>query len=159
MAREQIDFRGDFKLEQTFYDKNPAYDPEQPIGVGNEEYIMVDPTTVPFVINLFSLKTNSNEELVRNDSTLFQATWDLTTATNFEFIDNNTKVLVIFNNDPTLRAANKGLFQIGQLQGTTWFGYPDSQMPDDTFNCGVPFDTNVDIINIDNVTEYEPINV
>lgn len=154
MAREQVDFRGDFKLEQTFYDKNPDYDPEQEAGVGNEPYIIVDPTTVPFVISLFS-----TDEEKRIEKTVFKATWDLTTATNCKFIDNNTKVLVIFNNDPELRKANKGLFQIGQLNGTTWFGYPDSEMPDDVFNCGIPFDTNIDIVNIDTITICEPINI
>ena len=156
MAREQIDFREDFKFEVTLLDPNPDYNPEQPIGVGNEQYIVVDPTTVPFVINLFSLKTNSNSELVRNDSTLFQATWDLTTATNFIFDNENMSILVLCNNPNTV-ASNKGFFTSGQLQGTLWFGYPDSQMPDDIFHCGQPIDTNIDIVNIDTITEYEPI--
>ena len=151
MAREQIDFRSDFKLKVTFYEPNPLYDPENPEA--EEQYIIVDPTTVPFVINLFS--TDGEKRI---EKTLFQATWDLTTATNFEFVDTNTAVLVIFDN-ATLRVLNKGLFNIGQLQGTLWFGYPDSQMPDDTFNCGNPFDTNIDIINIDVVTEYETIEI
>lgn len=43
------------------------------------------------------------------------------------------------------------------LHGTTWFGYPDSEMPDDTFNCGNPFDTNIDIINIDTLDTFETI--
>ena len=151
MAREQIDFRSDFKLKVTFYEPNPLYDPEN--HEAEEQYIIVDPTTVPFVINLFS--TDGEKRI---EKTLFQATWDLTTATNFEFVDTNTAVLVIFDN-ATLRVLNKGLFNIGQLQGTLWFGYPDSQMPDDTFNCGNPFDTNIDIINIDVVTEYETIEI
>ena len=151
MAREQIDFRSDFKLKVTFYEPNPLYDHENPEA--EEQYIIVDPTTVPFVINLFS--TDGEKRI---EKTLFQATWDLTTATNFEFVDTNTAVLVIFDN-ATLRVLNKGLFNIGQLQGTLWFGYPDSQMPDDTFNCGNPFDTNIDIINIDVVTEYETIEI
>ena len=151
MAREQIDFRSDFKLKVTFYEPNPLYEPENPEA--EEQYIIVDPTTVPFVINLFS--TDGKKRI---EKTLFQATWDLTTATNFEFVDTNTAVLVIFDN-ATLRVLNKGLFNIGQLQGTLWFGYPDSQMPDDTFNCGNPFDTNIDIINIDVVTEYETIEI
>ena len=151
MAREQIDFRSDFKLKVTFYEPNPLYDPENPEA--EEQYIVVDPTTVPFVISLFS--TDGEKRI---EKTLFQATWDLTTATNFEFVDTNTAVLVIFDN-ATLRVLNKGLFNIGQLQGTLWFGYPDSQMPDDTFNCGNPFDTNIDIINIDVVTEYETIEI
>ena len=154
MAREQIDFRSDFKPKITFYERNPDYDPEQPIGVGNEMYVIVDPTEVPFVINLFS--TNGEKRI---EKTLFQATWDLTTAKNFEFVDNNTAVLVIFNNDPALRAVNKGLFEIGMLHGTVWFGYPDSQMPDDTFNCGNPYDTNIDIINIDLVEDFETIEI
>ena len=149
MAREQIDFRSDFKLQVTFYEPNPLYDPENPEA--EEQYIIVDPTTVPFVINLFS--TDGEKRI---DKTLFQATWDLTTATHFEFEDNS--VLVIFDN-ATLRPTNKGVFNVGQLQGTIWFGYPDSQMPDDVFNCGNPFDTNIDIINIDTVTEYEQINL
>ena len=152
MAREQIDFRSDFKFKVTFYDNNPDYDPEAPAGVGNEQYIIVDPTEVPFVINLFS--TNGEKKI---EKTLFQATWDLTTATNCKFIDNNTKVLVIFNNDPALRLVNKGLFEIGMLHGTVWYGYPDSEMPDDTFNCGNPFNTNIDIINIDIVEDFETI--
>ena len=152
MAREQIDFRSDFKLQVTFYEPNPLYDPENPEA--EEQYIIVDPTTVPFVINLFS--TNGEKRI---EKTLFQATWDLTTAKNFEFVDNNTAVLVLFNNDPELRKVNKGLFEIGMLHGTVWFGYPDSQMPDDTFNCGNPYDTNIDIINIDLVEEFETIEI
>ena len=151
MAREQIDFRSDFKLQVTFYEPNPLYDPENPEA--EEQYIIVDPTTVPFVINLFS--TDGQKRI---DKTLFQATWDLTTATHFEFDIPNNAVLVIFDN-ATLRPTNKGVFNEGQLQGTIWFGYPDSQMPDDVFNCGNPFDTNIDIINIDTVTEYEQINL
>lgn len=151
MAREQIDFREDFKLQVTLLELNPNYDPEAPIGVGNEQYIIVDPKTVPFVINLFSLEDDKKVK-----STIFQATWDLTTATNFVFDEVNTAILVLFDNKD-LRLLDKGLFKVGQLQGTLWFGYPDSQMPDDTFNCGQPFDTNIDIINIDIVTEFEPI--
>ena len=151
MAREQIDFRSDFKLQVTFYEPNPLYDPENPEA--EEQYIIVDPTTVPFVINLFS--TDGEKRI---EKTLFQATWDLTTATHFEFDIPNNAVLVIFDN-ATLRPTNKGVFNVGQLQGTIWFGYPDSQMPDDVFNCGNPFDTNIDIINIDTVTEYEQINI
>ena len=151
MAREPIDFRSDFKLKVTFYELNPDYNPEAPIGVGNEQYVIVDPTEVPFVINLFS--TNGEKRI---EKTLYQATWDLTTATNFEFVDANTAVLVIFDN-ATLRPLNKGLFEIGMLHGTTWFGYPDSEMPDDTFNCGNAFDTNIDIINIDIVEDFETI--
>lgn len=143
MAREQIDFREDFKLQVTLLELNPDYDPETPIGVGNEQYIIVDPTTVPFVINLFSLEDDKKVK-----STIFKATWDLTTATNFVFDEVNTAILVIFDNKD-LRPLDKGVFKVGQLQGTLWFGYPDSQMPDDTFNCGQPFDTNIDIINID----------
>ena len=61
MAREQIDFRSDFKLKVTFYEPNPLYDPENPEA--EEQYIIVDPTTVPFVINLFSLE---NDKKVKN---------------------------------------------------------------------------------------------
>ena len=151
MARELIDFRSDFKLKVTFYELNPDYNPAVPIGVGNEQYVIVDPTEVPFVINLFS--TNGEKRI---EKTLYQATWDFTTATNFEFVDANTAVLVIFDN-AALRPLNKGLFEIGLLHGTVWYGYPDSEMPDDTFNCGNPFDTNIDIINIDIVEDFETI--
>lgn len=147
MAREQIDFREDFKLQVTLLQENPDYDPENPEF--EEQYIIVDPTTVPFVINLFSLE---NDKKVK--SSIFQATWDLTTKKNFIFDEENSAILIIFDNSE-LRPLDKGIFKIGQLHGTIWFGYPDSQMPDDTFNCGQPFDTNIDIINIDLVSEYE----
>ena len=147
MAREQIDFREDFKLRVTLLQDNPNYDPENPEA--EEQYIIVDPTTVPFVINLFSLE---NDKKVKNS--IFQATWDLTTAQNFIFDEENSAILVIFDNKD-LRPLDKGVFKVGQLQGTIWFGYPDSQMPDDTFNCGNPFNTNIDIINIDLIEDYE----
>ena len=151
MAREQIDFREDFKLRVTLLQDNPNYDPENPEA--EEQYIIIDPTTVPFVINLFSLE---NDKKVKNS--IFQAIWDLTTAQNFIFDEENSAILVVFDNKD-LRPLDKGVFKVGQLQGTIWFGYPDSQMPDDTFNCGNPFDTNIDIINIDVVTEYETIEI
>ena len=147
MAREQIDFRDDFKLRVTLLQDNPNYDPENPEA--EEQYIIVDPTTVPFVINLFSLE---NDKKVKNS--IFQATWDLTTAQNFIFDEENSAILVVFDNKD-LRPLDKGVFKVGQLQGTIWFGYPDSQMPDDTFNCGNPFNTNIDIINIDLIEDYE----
>lgn len=147
MAREQIDFREDFKLQVTLLQENPDYDPENPEF--EEQYIIVDPTTVPFVINLFSLE---NDKKVK--SSIFQATWDLTTKKNFIFDEENSAILIIFDNSE-LRPLDKGIFKIGQLHGTIWFGYPDSQMPDDTFNCGDYFNTNIDIINIDLVSEYE----
>ena len=147
MAREQIDFRDDFKLRVTLLQDNPNYDPENPEA--EEQYIIIDPTTVPFVINLFSLE---NDKKVKNS--IFQATWDLTTAQNFIFDEENSSILVIFDNED-LRPLDKGVFKVGQLQGTIWFGYPDSQMPDDTFNCGNPFNTNIDIINIDLIEDYE----
>ena len=147
MAREQIDFREDFKLRVTLLQDNPNYDPENPEA--EEQYIIVDPTTVPFVINLFSLE---NDKKVKNS--IFQATWDLTTAQNFIFDEENSAILVVFDNKD-LRPLDKGIFKVGQLQGTIWFGYPDSQMPDDTFNCGNPFNTNIDIINIDLIEDYE----
>ena len=147
MAREQIDFRDDFKLRVTLLQDNPNYDPENPEA--EEQYIIVDPTTVPFVINLFSLE---NDKKVKNS--IFQATWDLTTAKNFIFDEENSAILVVFDNKD-LRPLDKGIFKVGQLQGTIWFGYPDSQMPDDTFNCGEPFNTNIDIINIDLIEDYE----
>ena len=147
MAREQIDFREDFKLRVTLLQDNPNYDPENPEA--EEQYIIVDPITVPFVINLFSLE---NDKKVKNS--IFQATWDLTTAQNFIFDEENSAILVIFDNKD-LRPLDKGIFKVGQLQGTIWFGYPDSQMPDDTFNCGNPFNTNIDIINIDLIEDYE----
>lgn len=147
MAREQIDFREDFKLQVTLLQENPNYDPKNPEL--EEQYIIVDPTTVPFVINLFSLE---NDKKVKSSN--FQATWDLTTKKNFIFDEENTAILIIFDNRE-LRPLDKGIFKIGQLQGTIWFGYPDSQMPDDTFNCGDYFNTNIDIINIDLVSEYE----
>ena len=147
MPREQKDFRDDFKLRVTFLQENPDYDPETE---GSTEYIVVDPRETPFIINLFSVE---NDKKIK--STNFQATWDLTTATNFEFDDENTAVLVIFNNDPELRKQDKGLFKIGMLHGTIWFAYEDSQMPDDAFNCGKEFNTNIDIINIDLIENYE----
>ena len=147
MAREQIDFRDDFKLRVTLLQDNPNYDPENPEA--EEQYIIIDPTTVPFVINLFSLE---NDKKVKNS--IFQAIWDLTTAQNFIFDEENSAILVIFDNKD-LRPLDKGIFKVGQLQGTIWFGYPDSQMPDDTFNCGNPFNTNIDIINIDLIENYE----
>ena len=147
MAREQIDFREDFKLRVTLLQDNPNYDPENPEA--EEQYIIIDPTTVPFVINLFSLE---NDKKVKNS--IFQAIWDLTTAQNFIFDEENSAILVVFDNKD-LRPLDKGVFKVGQLQGTLWFGYPDSQMPDDTFNCGEPFNTNIDIINIDLIEDYE----
>lgn len=147
MAREQIDFRDDFKLRVTLLQDNPNYDPENPEA--EEQYIIVDPTTVPFVINLFSLE---NDKKVKNS--IFQAIWDLTTAQNLFFDRANSAILVVFDNKD-LRPLDKGVFKVGQLQGTIWFGYPDSQMPDDTFNCGNPFNTNIDIINIDLIEDYE----
>ena len=146
MAREQIDFREDFKLRVTFIQENPDYDPETE---GSSEYIIVDPRETPFIINLFSVE---NDKKVKG--TIYQATWDLTTATNFEFDDENTAVLVKFDN-ADLRPLDKGLFKIGMLHGTTWFAYDDAQMPDDIFNCGKEFNTNIDIINIDLIENYE----
>lgn len=151
MAREQVDFREDFKLRVRLLELNPDFNPEQPVSETNIKYLIIDPRTVPFVVNLFSLE---DEEKVK--SSIFQATWDLTTPKNFEFDDVNTAILVIFDNKD-LRPSDKGVFRVGQLQGTLWFGYPDSQMPDNTFNCGQPFDTNIDIVNIDAITTYEPI--
>ena len=147
MAREQIDFRDDFKLRVTLLQDNPNYDPENPEA--EEQYIIVDPITVPFVINLFSLE---NDKKVKNS--IFQATWDLTTTKNLFFDRANSAILVVFDNKD-LRPLDKGVFKVGQLQGTIWFGYPDSEMPDDTFNCGNPFNTNIDIINIDLIENYE----
>ena len=147
MAREQIDFRDDFKLRVTLLQDNPNYDPENPEA--EEQYIIVDPTTVPFVINLFSLE---NDKKVKNS--IFQAIWDLTTAQNLFFDRANSAILVVFDNKD-LRPLDKGVFKVGQLQCTIWFGYPDSQMPDDTFNCGNPFITNIDIINIVLIEYYE----
>ena len=146
MAREPIDFREDFKLRVTFIQENPDYDPETE---GSSEYIIVDPRETPFIINLFSVENDKKAK-----STNFQATWDLTTATNFEFDDENTAVLVKFDN-ADLRPLDKGLFKIGMLHGTTWFAYDDAQMPDDIFNCGKEFNTNIDIINIDLIENYE----
>src|SRR5574344_679472 len=116
MAREQIDFREDFKLQVTLLQENPDYDPENPEF--EEQYIIVDPTTVPFVINLFSLE---NDKKVK--SSIFQATWDLTTKKNFIFDEENSAILIIFDNSE-LRPSDKGIFKIGQLHGTIWFGYP-----------------------------------
>ena len=93
-----------------------------------------------------------NDKKVKNS--IFQAIWDLTTAQNFIFDEENSAILVIFDSKD-LRPLDKGIFKVGQLQGTIWFGYPDSQMPDDTFNCGNPFNTNIDIINIDLIEDYE----
>ena len=154
MAREQIDFREDFKLEVTFLKDNPDFDPEIPAGEGNEEYVIVDPRETRFVINLFSLNEDKSG---KDKKTNFQATWDLTTTVNCEFDDVNQCVDVIFNNDPALRLADKGLFTVGQLQATLWFAYPDVQMPDDFFNCGNAFDTNIDIVNVDVVQDYLPL--
>lgn len=92
------------------------------------------------------------------EKTLYQATWDLTTATNFEFVDVNTAVLVIFDNAALRPLKQKGCLKLNVTHGTTWFSYPDGKMPDDTFNCrGNPFDTNIDIINIDIVEDFETI--
>ena len=153
MARIQIDFREDFKLEVTFLKDNPDFDPEQPVGVGNEEYVILHPRETRFVINLFSLNT---EETAKDKKTLFQAIWDMVTPVNFEFDDVNNCVIVIFDN-ATKRSVDQGLFTIGQLQGTIWWAYPDVQMPDDIFNCGTPFDTTIDIVNIDTVKTYEEL--
>ena len=155
MAREQIDFRADFKLAITFLENNPNFDPEQPAGEGNEQYVIVDPRETRFVINLFSL---NEEKTAKDKKTIFQATWDLTTTTNCQFDDVNQCVNVIFNNDPALRALDKGLFTPDQqLQGTIWWAYPDVQMPDDFFNCGNAFDTNIDIVNVDTIQTYEQL--
>jgi len=102
MAREQIDFREDFKLQVTLLQENPNYDPENPEL--EEQYIIVDPTTVPFVINLFSLE---NDKKVKSSN--FQATWDLTTQKNFIFDEENTAILIIFDNRE-LRPLDKGIF-------------------------------------------------
>ena len=75
-------------------------------------------------------------------------------SVSYIFDEENSAILVIFDNKD-LRPLDKGIFKVGQLQGTIWFGYPDSQMPDDTFNCGNPFNTNIDIINIDLIEDYE----
>lgn len=146
MAREQIDFREDFHLRVTFLQPNPDYDP---LIEGSSQYIIVDPRETAFIINLFSIEDDKKVK-----KTIFQATWDLTTATNFIFDDENTAVLVIFDN-AELRPLDKGVFNVGQLHGTVWWAYDDSQMPDDKFNCGSYFNTNIDIINIDLIEDYE----
>lgn len=67
-------------------------------------YIIVDPTEVPFVINLFS--TNGEKRITN----IISSHLDLTNETStFEFVDANTAVLVIFDN-AALRPLNKGLF-------------------------------------------------
>ena len=152
MARVQIDFREDFKLQLTIYADNPNFNPDEEPSELNPAYIVVNPLEVSFIINLFSLDDND----VKIKKSIYQATWDLTTKVNWILSDDEMSIVILFDN-ATLRALDKGMFSLGQLQGTIWWDYPDAEMADDVFNCGNPFDTNIEIVNIDAQKTYDTI--